>query len=593
MAIAATPSCLGSANVGRVSPNFEQELRTEVTALALRLDIREDKAFIVWYATEAFRLDEDEAVEAISYGGGNDRGVDFFLVDDENERVVIGQSKYIQNSNRHPKPAELTLLLNTITELSDPQELRDAGRADLADAADDFHSARNNGYDVQLQFLYPGAQSEELDRLVRSFNRKNLREDASASIIRLADLQLIHEDYKGAARRVHKGTLKLENGAFEQQGSFGRSLVASIPGASLKKLFLEHGNRLFDQNVRLFLGTRKGSVNAGIRETLRDTSERSNFWAYNNGITLVARAFKVADDKTSVEMTDFSIVNGCQTTVSISEESEAAANDVSVLARVVAANPDLVDSIIRFTNSQTPIKLWDLSARDKLQRRIQKELAELAQPWFYALRRGELDTHPDKDKFGAYGSRRVLEFPLTAQLLAALRGLPVEAYKDKARLFTTHRDKVFPNDTSASDVLWAWTIGQASEHAIKNYKEKLEPDDAVLAILRRGARFFVTAVASHLLRLRNGEDVFAKVSADRLQDKAMKDRLDKYAMLAVSYYVGIMRGLVDGGTELNILLKNSDTSVLIEQRVKERLFEQELAPKALDEALPRLPGITS
>ncbi len=343
--------------------------------------------------------------------------------------------------------------------------------------------------------------------------------------------------------------------------------------------------------MRLFLGTRKGSVNAGIRETLQDTTERTNFWAYNNGITIVARTFKLSADSKSVEMSDFSIVNGCQTTVSISEESDAAAAKVSVLSRVVAAKPDLVDSIIRYTNSQTPIKLWDLSARDKLQKRLQKELAELKRPWFYALRRGELETIPNKADFGAYGQRRLLEFPLTAQFLAALRGLPVEAYKDKARLFTVHKDKVFPNDTSSADLLWAWSIGQASERAISKYKDDLDLDDTAIAILRRGARFFVLAIAAHLLRLRNGADVFAKVEAERVLDKAMIKRLDNYALLAVSYYVSIMRSLVDGGTELSTLLKNTETSVLIERRVKERLFEQELAPKALDEALPKLPGI--
>jgi hypothetical protein len=75
-------------------------------------------------------------------------------------------------------------------------------------------------------------------------------------------------------------------------------------------------------------------------------------------------------------------------------------------------------------------------------------------------------------------------------------------------------------------------------------------------------------------------------------DKAMLARLDNYAVLAVSYYVGIMRDLIGGGGELSTLLRNSETAAVIEQRVKERLFEQQLAPKALDEALPKLPEIT-
>ena len=58
--------------------------------------------------------------------------------------------------------------------------------------------------------------------------------------------------------------------------------------------------------------------------------------------------------------------------MSIAEASDTAAGDVAVLARIVAAKPELVDRIIRFTNSQTPINVWDLSARDKTQQRLRK-----------------------------------------------------------------------------------------------------------------------------------------------------------------------------------------------------------------------------
>lgn len=568
---------------------FDQAMRREVTHLGRRHKLSDSRAFLAWFGTIGLRLDEEEAVEVVSYDGGNDRGIDLFYVDDEQERIVIGQGKYFQRANRSPKPADLTLLFNAPSELSDPQELLDAGRNDLADAARELIDARKRGFGIHLLMVYPGPVNDELKRMVRGHNRRNLREGVSASLVCLPDLVLAYEDHMGSSGRVASGVMALERGTyFEQEDVFGKSLVATISGHELKALYAKHGDRLFDQNVRLFLGTRKGSVNAEIRDTLQDTQERMYFWAYNNGITVVTQSFVIQGN--SVEMTGFSIVNGCQTTVSIAEASDAAAERVSVLVRIVAAKPALVDNIIRYTNSQNPISAWDISARDRIQRRLKQELESLPQPWFYALRRGELDTI-NKSAFGPPGARRTLPFPLSAQYLAALKGMPVEAYKDKARLFTTHRDAVFPPDSSAGDVLWAWHVGQAVEAAIAKYRREFAEDEVALGILRRGARFFATAVAGHLLRLRNGDDVFGKVSGERLGQKNMIERLDKYAIAAVIQYVSMVRPVIESGTEFGTFLRASETNGLLARRVKEGHMLDKLAPKALEEGLPRLPGV--
>jgi hypothetical protein len=154
-------------------------------------------------------------------------------------------------------------------------------------------------------------------------------------------------------------------------------------------------------------------------------------------------------------------------------------------------------------------------------------------------------------------------------------------------LFTTHKEKVFPADTSAADLLWAWKIGQAVESAITSYRT--QADEQAQRILRRGARFFATAICGELIRSRNGDDVFASVDVARLSDMAMVERFSKYATMAVLLYVTVMRGLLDAGLELSVLLRTRETSDLLRQRVADRLREEELAPKALEEKLPTLP----
>src|SRR5204862_5272909 len=99
--------------------------------------------------------------------------------------------------------------------------------------------------------------------------------------------------------------------------------------------------------------------------------------------------------------TNFSIVNGCQTTVALANAPTTALKDVRVLVRFIRASERVIDSVITFNNSQNPIRLWDLNSQDKLQKKLKKDLATLPQPFFYALRRGETQklTEAERDKF--------------------------------------------------------------------------------------------------------------------------------------------------------------------------------------------------
>lgn len=570
--------------------SFEETLRRSVADISAESGLDNDRAFAVWYCETSLRLERDEAVDACRYDGGNDRGIDIFYVDNELQRVVIAQAKYFKSSTKSPKPADVALLLDALDALSDPQALRDDGRPDLAEAADDLRDARDLGYVVHLQVVYPGPGRKGLESQMRTFNRLHSDEDAAAELVPLAELESLYAEFLGQVGRVAAGTLELQaTMAYEQAGTYGSALVCSIPGSSLKALYDLHGNRLFDQNVRLFLGSRKGSVNAGIRETIDDAGDRQNFWAYNNGITIVARSFKRNRSKRAVELKDFSIVNGCQTTVLIGSSDPGFVAGISVLARIVAAPQAIVDSIIRFTNSQTPIRIWEMSARDRNQRRIRSELDRLPEPWFYAFRRGEFDTTPDKTRYGT--PTRLLPFPDSIQFLAAFRGLPVQAYKDKGRLFTTHRDKVMPPGLSPVDLLWAWHVGLAVRRLLPTVQAELSDDPIAALVLRRGAQFYATAVAARVLSEQNGADFTAAVDPKRLTDKAMSDRLDKYARTALVGVVKTMKQLLKSESDLGVVLRSPDTNVALDDWAREELVSLRAAPKALEEMLPRLPGL--
>ena len=101
-----------------------------------------------------------------------------------------------------------------------------------------------------------------------------------------------------------------------------RVYLAIVSGELLAGLYDEYRDRLLEKNVRSFLQV-KGSVNKGIRDTLREEPEM--FLAYNNGISVTAESVELIRDengKLSIKsIRDMQIVNGGQTTASIFQAS--------------------------------------------------------------------------------------------------------------------------------------------------------------------------------------------------------------------------------------------------------------------------------
>ena len=76
------------------------------------------------------------------------------------------------------------------------------------------------------------------------------------------------------------------------KGNIGDNLdyeayIAIIPGKLLADIYIEHGSRVLEGNVRAFLGTGGSkSVNSGIRRTIN--TDPTKFFTYNNGIATTA-----------------------------------------------------------------------------------------------------------------------------------------------------------------------------------------------------------------------------------------------------------------------------------------------------------------
>ena len=143
-----------------------------------------------------------------------------------------------------------------------------------------------------------------------------------------------------------------------------------------------HGNRLFESNLRQFLGG--STVNQDLVATLVERPH--DFWYFNNGITAVATNIGKkpiggnATESGIFECTGFCVVNGAQTVGSIHAAAilhpEAVAQAMVTVRIISSAKSHVAFSseVTRCTNTQNAIERRDFVALDPEQERIRQEL---------------------------------------------------------------------------------------------------------------------------------------------------------------------------------------------------------------------------
>lgn len=187
------------------------------------------------------------------------------------------------------------------------------------------------------------------------------------------------------------------------------SYLCIVPGTLLADLFDKYGGRLLESNVRGFLSTSR-AVNRMIRGTIRSSPEE--FFVYNNGIAATARALeiqKVHGVSHIVRATDLQIVNGGQTTASLSNTRIKDKVDLSAVAvqmKLTMVTDDDADDaadficrISRSSNSQTKVSEADFASlspfhvrMEQISRRMFAPAVDGAQhgtKWFYERAAGQ------------------------------------------------------------------------------------------------------------------------------------------------------------------------------------------------------------
>lgn len=193
--------------------------------------------------------------------------------------------------------------------------------------------------------------------------------------------------------------------------------LAFLPGDLLADVYRKFGARLLERNVRSFLQVR-GKVNKGIRETIR--LDPGMFLAYNNGLAVTVTGMegrKEGDAFRATAFADFQIVNGGQTTASLSKAKQDGLSMDGISVQVKFAHlknvdgdreEELIGNIARYANSQNKIRDTDLASSYAFYRKLEElSRAVVARPrrgkdsltyWFFERSRGQYLT--EKNAFG-------------------------------------------------------------------------------------------------------------------------------------------------------------------------------------------------
>ena len=242
---------------------------------------------------------------------------------------------------------------------------------------------------------------------------RNLKELPSSRIdsivvdFRVIDIKYLHKIYlsenSGGDFEISVNLPALE---IETESDEYKSYLSYMNGNDLVRIYAEYGQKLFEQNVRTFLQFR-GKVNIGLRNTIEYKPKM--FFAYNNGITATASEVELNELGNIINMKNFQIVNGAQTTSAIYASSINKKNPIDVskifvqmklsVVKDKEKQNDFVSKVSEYANTQNKVNKSDFFSNSPFHKEIKKYSkliwvaavggSQRRTHWFYERVRGE------------------------------------------------------------------------------------------------------------------------------------------------------------------------------------------------------------
>lgn len=221
-----------------------------------------------------------------------------------------------------------------------------------------------------------------------------------------------------------------------------QSSIGFLPFGEFKKLLTDESGSemltsIFEDNIRDWQGYK--TVNSGIRDTLL-SADKSKFVLMNNGVTVITRGLTTVGHIHTV--TDYQIVNGCQSSNVLFEQRDAIDDSVQVPLRLIHTDDDRIKELItRATNSQTDIKPDQFASSKEFARSLEMFFATYPDEHrlYYERRDGQYDRGPEP-------KLRIIDTPTILRSYASIfKEIPHAATRNYRSIRDEIGDKIFAN----------------------------------------------------------------------------------------------------------------------------------------------------
>jgi hypothetical protein len=417
--------------------------------------------FLAWFLINYFAIDEDLALEYVC-DSINDKGIDGIYVDDTTEDIYIFQVKFAENTDKTQGDKDLRNFCGATQWFKDVKSVENLLFSSASEELKslvrrlNIETAIAEEYNVNLIFV----SNLKFDQNSAEF-LFNISNFEGYDITRL-ESEFIYASEEDAP--IDNVEISLHNGKYIKGNLSEGNLYYIIP-YKVRDLITLKGIKdksLFSRNVRYGLG--KTRVNKDITNTLENKEEHEKVFLYHNGITLICDT--ISNDKDNkITVSNYSIVNGCQSTITFFENKNLLTDNLEVLLKIIEtkSQKELSKKITYSTNNQNTITIRDLKSNNTFQRKLQKEFDEIFnKKIFYQIKRGETSK----------GYSLTIPNDFAAQLINAFHLKAPYFSHEKTKLFNDHFNEIFSSKINATYIYLLYEMFESISNNLDKIKNQ-------------------------------------------------------------------------------------------------------------------------